>query len=533
MSADEFEFDTVIVGSGVAGALIADRIAATGRSVALIEAGPRLDRGDVFAATKASPEWDASAGYPDPPMARRAGGPHMSEMFDLTADGEAEVSYLRCVGGTTWHWSGCTPRLLPSDMATKSSFGFGVDWPVTYDELEAYYHRAERELGVSGDDAADYGTPRTAPFPLPPMPFTPLDRHIAAGLAPHGVKIQAMPQARGMTTYGDRPACHGHNFCTPVCPIGAQYTATIHVERAEGNGATVFPEHVVTRIRTSRDDSVHSVDARRPDGSERTFRGRTFVLAANGVESPRLLLASRNSRFPAGLANRSGNVGRYLMGHTEMHMTLRMAVPVHAGRGPLSLTISSNLRDGPFRSRHAGGLLVVDNNLVLREIATELLRDGLTGPSFERRLAEEASRRFRIILIAEERPHADNRIVLDWSRPDRAGLPKMRANISEDPYCRIAGDRLVEILRKIETEGRWRILGRRDLLLGTHLMGTLRMGKDPKNSVADSDGRTHDHRNLFVAGSALFPTSGTANPTLTIAALALRSADALLAQLKQ
>ena len=525
-------YDVAIVGSGVAGALVADRLAGQGLKVLMIEAGPWIDGQEVFQNTSSSPEWDISAGYPDPEIAPRVGGPRTSEVLRINGGEPSTVEYLRNVGGTTWHWSGIAPRYLPSDLSTKSSFGYGVDWPLTYDELEPYYCDAEDELGISGDSDADYGAPRSRPFPVDPMPFSAFDRKIAAALAPYGIELQPTPQPRGLKPYQGRPACEGHNLCTPICPIGAQYNASIHVRRAQDKGCAVSADTVVTKVSAGPDGHIRHLEYKRPDGSRGTISARIYLLAANGLETPRLLLASRDDAHPDGIANRSGVVGRYLMDHAEVHYTIRMTEPVYPGRGPLSLSVSSSFRDGPFRTARAGGLLVVDNNLNLRPIVHELAVAGHAGPDFDRRLRAEAARRFRFIVIAEEKPDYDNRITLDWTRRDGAGLPAMDIVHLIDPYSHAAGDYLGGLLKKMTDDGLLHVVGRRDAQLSSHLMGTIRMGNDAATSALDRHGRSHDHPNLFVAGSAAFPTGGTGNPTLTIAALSLWTADAMSRHLR-
>jgi choline dehydrogenase-like flavoprotein len=525
------EFDAVVIGSGIAGALAADRLSKAGATVVILEAGPRFDRAAIFDKTISSVSDDPSVGYPDPPAARRGGGPNDGEIIRFEGESDYEITYLRGVGGTTWHWSGCCPRLLPSDMALRSQYGRGLDWPLSYEAIEQYYCEAEAEIGISGDSSADLEPPRTKPYPLPPMPLSYFDRAVASVMAPYGISFEPLPQPRSIVDYGERKACEGHNFCTPICPIGAQYSAAIHIERAERRGVVVSADTVVISLSAAAGGRIAWANCRHADGATGSIGGKVFVLAANGLESPRLLLASRNESYPHGLANTSGAVGRYLMGHTHDFFTLRMAQPVYGGRGPLALSVSNNFRDGPFRRESAGGIVLLDNNLIPVVIADELLKQGIPPPELDRRIRDEATRRLKLIFIGEELAEPENRVSLDWSKRDGSGIPTMVVRYHRNEYSDRGGNAVAAALGPMFADGIAQLIQRRVQSVGSHLMGTLRMGRDTRSSVVDPDGRSHDHPNLFVAGSSVFPSGGTCNPTLTIAALSLRTADSIVQQL--
>ena len=309
------EADAVIVGSGFAGALLADRLAGMGVRTAVLEAGPRVDRGAAFetflgAAIKVpeSPyERTATADFPvshDNDHWYRQSGP---DKFKST--------YLKAVGGTSWHWLGTCVRYLPSDFRMRSEFGRAVDWPIGYDDLEPFYTEAERELGVAGDSAWDPGLPRSGPYPMPPVPQTYLDSVYERRLAGTPYRVAATPQARNSVEREGRPACCGSATCIPICPVGAKYDATVHLDRAEAKGAALHERTTATLVETGDGGRVSGIRFCRPDGTGGLARGRIYVMAANAVETPRLLLHSRSERAPSGVANRSGHVGRNLMDH--------------------------------------------------------------------------------------------------------------------------------------------------------------------------------------------------------------------------
>ncbi|MBI2509063.1 MAG: GMC family oxidoreductase [Betaproteobacteria bacterium] len=413
----------------------------------------------------------------------------------------------------------------------KATYGVGVDWPISYAELEPYYLRAEQEIGVCGDDNVDLGSPRSGPYPLPPMPLTYLDRVITGRLRPHGFKFVARPSARNSVPYDNRLACHGFNSCSPICPTGAQYAAIVHIRKAEALGVRVLEEALVTRVDVDKSGTVRSLTYKRPDGVEHRLTARAYVLAANGIETPRLMLISRSRRVPNGLANSSDQVGRNLMDHPGLSVRFLMPVPIYAGRGPDYTVNFFGFRDGQFRRFQAGWGMSLYNRLHLHDITNELLQDGVVPPELDRQIRFRAGREVEFDTHVELLPNPENRIQLDDKRRDSGGLPLVRINYRIGDYTLRGFEHCRQILRqfaKLLGAARYRDRG---VFSHHHLMGTTRMGDDPKASVVDRECRAHDHRNLFIAGSSVFTTGSTANPTLTIAALSLRLAEALKREL--
>lgn len=520
--------DVAIVGSGIAGAMVAYELARAGFKVLVLEAGPRVTRDQIVKQFTTTYKLDLSAAYPNTALAPR---PDLSERDNpyLINEGpdRLDCEYLRIVGGTTWHWAGATPRMLPSEFAMKSTYGVGENWPISYANIERYYLRAEREIGVCGDDNVDLGSPRSGSYPLPPMPLTYLDRVITARLHPHGFRFVARPSARNSVPYDNRLACHGFNSCSPICPTGAQYAAIVHVRKAEALGARVMEEALVTRLDVAESGAIRSLTYKRPDGTEHKLTAKAYVLAANGIETPRLMLASRSERTPNGLANSSDHVGRHLMDHPGLSVRFLMPEPVYAGRGPDYTVNFFGFRDGRFRRFRAGWGMSLYNRLHLHDITNELLLEGVVPPQLDRQIRYRATREVEFDTHVELLPNPENRIRLDEERRDSAGLPLVHIYYRIDEYTLRGFEHCRQILRQIA-----RLLGAtryrdRGVFSHHHLMGTTRMGNDPKTSVVDRECRAHDHRNLFIAGSSVFPTGSTANPTLTIAALVLRLSNTL------
>lgn len=525
--------DVVIVGSGIAGAMMACELAQKGLSVVILEAGPRINRDEIFANLRTTPLLTLSEMYPNSALAPR---PNLSDPNDpfLAQDGPDvfTAEYLRVVGGTTWHWGGASMRMIPSDFALRTTHGVGKDWPLSYDDLEPWYQRAEEEIGVCGQDGHEWGAPRSQPFPMPAQALSYVDKVIMDKLAGQGHRLERRANARNTVQRDGRPECHGHGTCAPLCPIGAQYAAIVHVEKAEALGVRVVEEALVNRVIVGDDGNVSAVSFKRPDGSTGTAGARVFVLAANAIETPRLLLASRDEARPAGIANSSDQVGRNLMSHPSSTSGMTMPEPVYAGRGPFFGVGWPQFMDGPERAERGAFLVSLHNVNRVSEFALFLIDGkGLMGPELDSELRREMAHHLHLLVHTEQLPDPGNRITLSDTKLDSSGMPAIRVTYTLGDY---ANQAIEAGRREIDRIGK--DLGARDvfhekLFHPSHIMGTACMGNDPRTSVTDAQGRTHDHANLFLAGSALFATSGVATPSLTIAALALRSAEAIVDQM--
>ncbi len=444
-------------------------------------------------------------------------------------------TYLRLVGGTTWHWLGTALRLLPSDLALRSRYGVGANWPLAYSDLATWYDAAESELGVSGHDDDVFG-PRQKPYPMPGLPAALGDRLMDRVAGPAGLKVRVSPQARNSRPFDGRPACCASSTCIPICPVQAKYDATVHLSKAEAAGARILPDSVAVRVDAKPDDFISGVLIRRPDRSETWLGARHVVIAAHAIEGPKLLLMSRSERFPNGIANSSDAVGRYLMDHPVQLTRALSPVPVWPRRGPQEVSAIHEMRDGDHRGRHGAFLMNVGNQgwewagPNLAGLAKKFVEAGLSGTELLNAVRSHSSREMTLVALTEQLPDPGNRITPDFERPDAIGVPKPRVFFRLDPYTTAAlaaarnlHEQLFQALRATD-------IGHLPYAEGAgHIMGTTRMGADRRTSVANANGQSHDHPNLWFAGSSLFPTSGTANPTLTIAALALRTADALKA----
>lgn len=520
--------DILIVGAGIAGGLVAHRLAARGRQVTILEAGPRIDRWDTVELFRRSIDHnDFMAPYPGTAHAPNA-GPGSDYVIEKGPD-RYGAQYIRGVGGTTWHWAAACWRFLPVDFQLRSTYGVGRDWPLGYDDLEPYYQQAEEELGVAGPDPADedLGSPRSAPYPMPPLPLSYMDREFAHVLNGNGFHVVTEPVARNYDDYDDRPACCGNNNCMPICPIGAQYSGDVHIAKAEAAGARLIENAVVSRLETDG-SRITGVRYLRPDGSEESMTANIVVLAAHGIEIPKLMLMSTGEGHPDGIANGSGQVGRNLMDHPGIAVSFLWDKPVFPGRGPQEMTSVVSLRDGAFRSSYAAKKLHLGNMADLSSSAEHLIAEGLGGAELERRLRSRVARKVAINCFHEQLPDPANRIRPSAEATDALGLPRPEVTFDVGDYVRrSAAETQKSYARIAELLGGTEVVFDDGFGANNHLMGTTIMGDDPRDSVVDADCRSHELANLYIASSSVFPSSASVNSTLTLAALALRVADTI------
>lgn len=520
-----YDADVVVVGSGVAGALLAGKLASAGFAVSILEAGDAWQRDEALARYQAS--WKRTL---NAPFKHATWAPTSADAAYFGGQGNTryQPAFLKGVGGTSWQWTGITPRFLPADFELNSRYGVGADWPISYDDLEPYYVQAEHALGVSGDSTDHHGSPRSKPYPMPAIPMTYADQVIAEKLMATGVRIASLPAARNSRAYDGRPACRGNNSCTPLCPIGASYSADVDVKKATAVGARLIKRAVVYRFDIDRNKRIVRAFYKHPDGSSHSITARRFVLACNSIETARLLLMSANRDCPDGVANSSGQVGRNLMDHAIFVSKFRMPEPLYLGRGPQSVSTILAGRDGAFRSEYAAAKFFLGNDLNIHQEAAGMLRDESSWIEPLKNLKNIAIHQGQIGAEVEQLPDKKNRLQLDQKRLDPLGLPLPYINYQLSDYTKKG----IEVWKNY-TENLIDQLGATEVdtslsLSSHHPGGTTRMGRDVKASVVNEQCRSHDHDNLYIIGGSLFPAMGTANPTLTIAALSLRLADHIM-----
>lgn len=489
------------MGSGVAGALLAWRLARAGLEVVLVEAGPEVDRRQAVLRFGEHEEIAQTyASGPDQPLWGQE-----DRFFEQAGPHAFGGVYEKLVGGTTWHWLGTCLRFLESDFRLATRYGVGVDWPISLRDLQSHYLKAEEEMGVAGAF-------------LPALPATYLDKQVALAAKPWGYGVEVLPAARNSVPYQGRPACRGSATCLPICPIGAKYDASVHVSKATQAGAKLLSSQAVTRMET-RGNQVVSLEL----GPDQKLKADHYVLACNAVETPRLLLYSGHP---------NGNTGRYLMGMAGQISQALSPTPVWPFRSPQVVSGITQFRDGDFRKRQAALLVSIGNdgwpNGSPPKVVRRLIEQGLRGQELRAALRDHVSRQVLLVSSCEELPLYENSVSLSHLR-DSQGIPRPRIHFRVGQYTQRAIEESVLIHARIfESMQASAIHHYEESSDPAHIAGTCRMGNDPANSVVDVNLGCHHWKNLSILGSAVFPTVGSAPPTLTVAALALRLANHLI-----
>lgn len=527
--------DVVIVGSGVAGCLIAHQIAQIGKSVIILEAGKYRPRWEIVERFRNQP--DKSDNMQCYPASDWALHPHYNPANNYliqTGPDAYNAQYIRMVGGTTWHWAASAWRFMPNDFKLKSVYGIGRDWPIQYEDLEPYYYQAELALGVWGNQ--EYGSPRAKPYPMEPLPLSYNEQTVLDIFNNHDPtwNLVTEPVARNSRPYDKRPTCCGNNNCMPICPIGAMYNAIVHVEKALFAGAQLIPQAVAFKLEVDTDKRINAVWYKDPKGVEVRVEADYVVLAANGIETPKLMLMSTSADFPQGVGNSSDQVGRNLMDHPGTGISFYAKQDLWPGRGPQEMTSLTGFRDGVFRRQIAGKKLHLSNvNRVEQETKKLFASDkilNLTPAEMDAQIRDRAARYVQLDSFHELLPNPANRIVPSKSKTDRLGLPYPEIYYQIDDYVKRSAEHTKQLYTTMAKLLDGSEISYTDTFqANNHITGTTIMGDDPNTSVVDKYCRTHDHPNLYIAGSSVMPTVGTVNVTLTLSALALRLAD----QLKQ
>ncbi|MEJ5155099.1 GMC family oxidoreductase [Gluconobacter wancherniae] len=543
MSTESLHADVVIVGSGISGGLIGAQLAKAGKSVLILEAGPRVKRNEIVETYRSSPVklslansklQGAGSPFPSMPYAPSTYGDYLEQNGPV----KYNTSYLRVVGGTTWHFGSALWRLLPSEFKLNSTYGRGRDWPISYDELEKYYGLAEAELGVTGTDGQDEsgagGAPsptRASPFPMKQLPLTYMFRTLAEKLSAGGYHPIWEPHGRASQPYNQRPVCAGNNNCNPVCPIGAKYDGSMHCDIAESHGAVIMPNSVVYKLEDDEQGRIQALWFKRPDGSGQKVTAKIFVIAAHTIETPKLLLMSKTKHSPNGIANSSDMVGRNLMDTTGISVTMKTRDPMWPGQGPTELLVF-NRRDGEFRRNAAQYKIKVRNTAPVAQYTAQLLEEGVLGSELDRRIQEMTAHTLAWAVDFEVLPNPNNRVTLSTKKFDALGLPVPSLHYDLDDYWHAGTELAMQDLNNFTKLLNAEVIKTNMKFENRqHPSGTTIMGDDPQDSVVNRDCRAHDHPNLYIAGTSVMSASSCMNPTLTAAALSLRIAENIQSQL--
>jgi choline dehydrogenase-like flavoprotein len=539
------EVDFVVIGSGAAGGIMARELATAGFRVVVLEQGPYL---------RAHEFQHDEMGYV---MNQEFMGPvaQHPQTFRRTESETAQVVrppapspilYMRAVGGSSVHFTGNYWRFHPIDFREHTVWGDiegadFADWPLTYEELEPYYTRVDWEIGVSGG-ANPFDPPRSRPYPVPPLPVTSGGVLLEKGASALGWHASPAPMAILSQPHNGRNACIHCGFCLLfACEVGAKSsTLATMIPEAEATGrCEIRPDSTVFRIETNAAGRVTQVAYWDKDRREHAQRARAVVLCANGAETARLLLLSTSSRFPHGLANSSGVVGKYLMVNGLSFAGGLFEEPLNEYKSVECTRIVHDFYDAdPRRGFYGGG--GIDARLGYFPILYAL--GGLPpdaptwGRDYKRMLGEYFTRSLYLNGHTTSLPVATNSISLDPTVTDVWGRPALRMTYKDHKddmaIMRFLQDRSVEMLEAAGARRVWRYPVTESTLTA-HLLGTCRMGNDPARSVVDRYHRAHDVRNLFICDGSSFVTSGRGQPTMTIQALAFRAAEHIAAFAKR
>jgi choline dehydrogenase-like flavoprotein len=503
----------VVIGSGAGGGTVSNELAQRGVDVVCLEAGPRLklsdivnDHGKMFAKLS----W----------LDKRIG----------TGDSNPSLPLWVCktVGGTTVHWAGASLRFQEPEFRIRSVYGDipganMLDWPLTLHELEPYYAKAEDKIGVTGTGN------------IPRLPGNNNFKVLAAGAKRVGyTQISTGNMGINSEPRDGRPACQQIGYCMSGCAIGAKWsTLYTEIPKAESTGHfEIRPESMVVKISHDASGKVSGVVYVDKNGAMHEQKARAVCVAGNSVETPRLLLNSASAKFPDGLANSSGQVGRNYMRHMTGTVYAMMPGPVNFHRGTqMAGIVKDEQANNPSRGFVGGYEMETLPGFGLAGVATNLM-PGAWGRDYAR-IIDMYDHFAGMWLVGEDLPQSGNSITLHPTEKDQYGMPvpvvhyKDHTNdLAMRNHAYKAGTAIYQALGATE-------VFELPPFPNTHNMGSCRQSEKPSDGVCNKYGQTHDISNLFISDGSQFTSSGAENPTLTIVALAIRQAEYIGGQLSK
>jgi choline dehydrogenase-like flavoprotein len=506
---DDDEVDVVIVGCGAGGSTMLQRLAHARWKVVAIEAGPFWDPETDWVSDEAGSH---GLYWTEP---RVIGG---RDPVPLGSNNSG-----RGVGGSMIHYAGYVPRFHPSDFSTFSLDGVGADWPMDYEELGPYYTAIEDELPVAGD-YWPWGDPH--PYPHRPHPVSGNGEIFLRGALASGIEAHVGPVAIANGRFGHRPHCIYRGFCLQGCKVNAKASPLItHLPDALAHGAEIRAETMVTRVeldeRTGRTIGVRYLR----DGVEHLQRARAVVIAGYSIETPRLLLNSTSSRFPDGLCNDFDQVGRYLMVQGAPQTGGRFDSEVRMFKGPPPEVSTEEFYETDPSKPYKRGFAVQNVSPLPITWAEHVASQGYWGADLRKRMSDYVHWAC-IGSLCEFLPQANNRVTLA-KETDSMGLRVARFDYTQCDNDRALVKAAQEVMERILTAA-----GATETMTiqrFAHLVGGARMAANERDGVVDADCRTFAVPNLYITDGSVLPTQGSANPALTIMAIAARTADRMLA----
>jgi glucose dehydrogenase len=522
-----------IVGAGIVGITLAHQLVAAGYTVDLFENGPETSyphtpqyEAEVLYANQFSPPIEVFP--PKLPADVKA----MSQVGDYSQNIDDER--IMCVGGQATRWFGITPRLQPENFQSKTLYGYGDDWPISYDVLEPYYCSAEAYLGISGsNDDNPFAPPRSKPYPLPPFELSYQDRVLAEKLKSVGLLVHTTPQARARHDYDGRPGCQNFGVCE-TCPIGARYSPNHHLAIALQTGRLNLHSNCLVRRIILENGRARGIIYHPDHGfAEVEHAADVVILAAGGLETARLLLLSKSAGIHRdGIGNASGQVGRNLGFHHVWWGSMTFKDPMMPGRaGPP--TMLSHQFTKPPGPRNYGGMSVEMFDGYFQGFIDQVAKQARqNGDEVVEALRPTLYSRM-LTLNAETRPGPDKYLELS-DQQDRFGDPFIHLVYRLDDFDRETyakaqsiSQRFSQALHAESVE----IAPINQFWTAHHHLGACRMGNSLNDSVVDSYGAVHETEGLYVSGGSTFVTVTPLQPTLTMVAMAMRTAEHVVEQL--
>lgn len=502
-------FDVCIIGAGAAGSVIASHLSRANMNVALLDAGPHRNPEQDFA----SDELEMEKLFWDEP--RVSDGNNPLDLYRSTSG--------KGVGGSAVHYTAQLLRFHPSDFQTYTTEGVGKDWPISYDEVAPYYEKMTKRLHLAGPSAfpwKEFGNH----FPFPAHhDLSNNTLKFREGLEKAGYKHAVSPLAILSAPIENRHPCINRGFCEEGCMPDSKTTPlNTFIPEALQAGTTLIPEATALRIETNEHrqaKSVHYI----LDGRQHEIEASIIVVAAYAVETPRLLLQSKNEQFPKGLANSSGLVGKFLMTNTNDHVIAKFPEEIRMYRGnPVQALTMDPYQIGRKHNFKRGFMM---NSYGMRPVRLASLffenDPSCVGESLRRRMLDY-NHFTSFAMLGEVLPQKENAVTLT-TQTDHYNMPIPKVTFSyheNDLAIRKEAKSTLEMIARIS--GGTPLY---HLEAHAHLMGGCRMGESNRDSVVNSYGQTHDIDNLFIAGAPTFVTAPSANPTLTVYSLAQRTAE--------
>jgi len=523
-------YDVCVVGSGAAGGVMAKELCEGGAKVVVLEAGRQVPNAEL-----PSHKWPYELPYRGLRSEKQAPfyqGDIVQSIRYADSD-QVGVDRVRIVGGRTMHWNAVTLRYAARDFKERSMQGIEEDWPITYEAIAPYYERIAQLIAVRGKDEEIEILPTGKSY-LRPIPWRCSEHILKRATNAMGIKLIAVRKALATQSHDHRPACHYCGHCMDGCDIGAIFnTPGSMFPKARATGNFTLRENALARAilvdKEGLATAVSFVDTQ--TRRELQVKARIVVVCASTVESARLLLNSRSSQHPGGIANSNGIVGKYLHGHLGSQVSIYLE-ELQGGKtsnqdGATDHVYIPRYNHLSGKSDVAGGWgMQVNFQSYMFPHHAHRLRG--YGSSFKQNVRNMQPGYLQMGSFAKVTAGPENHVTVDPARLDANGIPipvvRFRFSQNDQALWKQANQSMLEMFSHLKGKV-FSTFGDAPAGFASHEVGTIRMGKDPQTSVLNGYCQAREVKNLFVTDGSCFTTSSEKNPTLTIMALSMRTAD--------